>query len=103
MIRFLEKISKYFLIATFLFLFAFSLSSALADDNGNGNGNSNDNSDVEEIPLAPADPDISDICTPSDCSPAKACPDSDQSCYTINGAFYCCTEPPSPGAEAVGD
>ena len=100
MIEFLEKISKYFLIAAFLFLFAFPLSSALADDNGNGNGNGDD---VEEIPLAPTDPDISDICTPADCSPANACPDTDQSCYTINGAFYCCTSAPSPGMEAVGD
>lgn len=96
MIVFLEKISKCFLILTFLFLFAFPLSSSLADGDGNGG-------DVEEIPLAPSDPDISDICTPADCSPAKACPDSDQSCYTINGAFYCCISPPSPGTEAVGD
>ena len=100
MIGFLEKISKYFLILTFLFLFAFPLTSALADGNSNGDGNGGD---VEEIPLAPADPDISDICTPADCSPAKACPDSDQSCYTVNGAFYCCISPPSPGMEAVGD
>lgn len=99
MIALLEKLSKCFLIAAFLFLFAFPLSSALADDDGNGNGGG----DVEEIPLAPSDPDISDICTPADCSPAKACPDSDQSCYTINGAFYCCIEPPSPGMESVGD
>ena len=99
MIELLEKISKCFLIAAFLFIFAFPLSSALADDDGNGNGGG----DVEEIPLAPSDPDISDICVPADCSPAKACPDPDQSCYPINGAFYCCIEPPSPGMEAVGD
>ena len=84
MIALLEKLSKCFLIALFLVLFAFPLSSALADDGGNGNGGGGD---VEEIPLAPSDPDISDICVPADCSPAKACPDSDQSCYTINGAF----------------
>ena len=100
MIELLEKISKCILVVALLFLFAFPLSQALADDDGNGNGNGDD---VEEIPLAPADPDISDVCVPADCSPARACPDSDQSCYTINGAFYCCIEPPSPGMEAVGD
>lgn len=93
MLNFIEKLSKLFLILLFLFLFAFPLSEALADDDG----------DVEEIPLAPADPDISDVCTLSDCSPAKPCPDSDQSCYTLNGVFYCCTSAPDPGMEAVGD
>ena len=100
MIALFEKLSKCFLIALFLFLFAFPLSSALADDDGNGNGGGHDG---EEIPLAPSDPTISDICVPADCSPAKACADPDQSCYTINGAFYCCIEPPSPGMESLGD
>jgi len=58
---------------------------------------------ADEIDQAPADPDISDICTLSDCNPAKPCADSNESCYTVNGAFYCCIEPPSGGAEAVGE
>ncbi|MCI0482594.1 MAG: hypothetical protein L0213_13525 [Candidatus Dadabacteria bacterium] len=62
-----------------------------------------DDDDVEEIPLAPNDPDISDVCTLSDCNPAKPCADPDENCYTLNGVFYCCTMAPDPGMEAVGD
>ncbi len=62
-----------------------------------------DDDDVEEIPLAPNDPDISDVCTLSDCNPAKPCADPDENCYTLNGVFYCCTEALDPGMEAVGD
>lgn len=58
---------------------------------------------AEEIEQAPVDPDISDICALSDCNPAKPCAVKGESCYTLNGAFYCCVEPPSGGAEAVGD
>ncbi len=58
---------------------------------------------AEEIEQAPVDTDISNICTLSDCNPAKPCAEKGESCYTINGAFYCCIEPPSGGAEAVGD
>jgi hypothetical protein len=58
---------------------------------------------ADEIEQAPVDPDISDICTLSDCNPAKPCASEGESCYTLNGAFYCCVEPPSGGAEAVGD
>jgi len=58
---------------------------------------------ADEIEQAPVDPDISDICTPSDCNPAKPCAEEGESCYTLNGIFYCCIEPPSRGAEAVGN
>lgn len=58
-------------------------------------------SDEEE--QAPVDPDISDICTLSDCNPAKPCLEEDEKCYTLNGVFYCCVMPPSGGAEAVGE
>ena len=57
---------------------------------------------ADEIEKAPQDPTISNICTPGGCSPAKPCADKDEDCYTINGAFYCCIEPPG-GAKAVGD
>lgn len=57
---------------------------------------------ADEIEEAPADPTISDICTLSDCSPAKPCAQKDEMCYTVNGAFYCCIEPPG-GAEAIGE
>ncbi|OGE22906.1 MAG: hypothetical protein A3J42_08035 [Candidatus Dadabacteria bacterium RIFCSPHIGHO2_12_FULL_53_21] len=62
-----------------------------------------DDSDVEKLPLAPNDPDITDVCTLSDCNPAKPCADPDENCYTLNGVFYCCTTAPDPGMEAVGD
>lgn len=58
---------------------------------------------ADEIERAPVDPDISDICTLSDCNPARPCAEESESCYTLNGAFYCCIEPPSGGAEAVGE
>ena len=62
-----------------------------------------DDGDVEKLPLAPNDPDITDVCTLSDCNPAKPCADPDENCYTLNGVFYCCTTAPDPGMEAVGD
>ena len=62
-----------------------------------------DDGDVEKLPLAPNDPDITDVCTLSDCNPAKPCADPDENCYTVNGVFYCCTAAPDPGMEAVGD
>ncbi len=71
-------------------LFAFCAAAAFAqDDNG--------------LPEAPPDPDISDICRLSDCNPAQLCPDPDESCYSVNGVFYCCVEPPVGGMEAVVD
>lgn len=59
-------------------------------------------SHADEIEEAPVDSTISDICTPGGCSPAEPCAQKDEMCYTINGAFYCCIEPPG-GAEAVGE
>ncbi len=87
----LASLRKPFLITT-LFLF-FVVPFSFAEEDG----------DVEKIPLAPNDPDISDVCTLSDCSPAKPCADPDENCYTLNGVFYCCTMAPDPGMEAVGD
>lgn len=57
----------------------------------------------EDLPEAPPDPDISDTCTLSDCNPAKPCADPDESCYSVNGVFYCCVLPPAGGMPAVGD
>jgi hypothetical protein len=80
------------LLAFFLFL-AVPVLFSLAGDDG-----------TSKAPPAPQpDPDVSDVCTPSDCNPAKPCPDPDQECYSLNGAFYCCTMPPEPGMEAVGN
>jgi hypothetical protein len=84
-------LKKTFLIFTFVLCLCVPLT--LADDDG----------DVEKLPLAPNDPDISDVCTLSDCNPAKPCADPDENCYTLNGVFYCCTMSPDPGMEAVGD
>ena len=58
---------------------------------------------ADEIEKAPADPDISDICTLSDCNPTKPCLDENERCYTLNGVFYCCIMPPSGGAQSVGE
>lgn len=58
---------------------------------------------ADEIEEAPEDVDISDICALSDCSPAKPCVEQGEHCYTVNGAFYCCSEPPSGGAMKVGE
>lgn len=57
---------------------------------------------ADEIEEAPYDPTISNICSPGGCSPAEPCAEKDEKCYTINGAFYCCFEPPG-GAEQVGE
>lgn len=81
------------LVAFFLFL-AMPAAFSLAGD---------DNNPTNVPPQAPPDPDISDVCTLSDCNPAKPCADPDENCYTLNGVFYCCTMPPEPGMEAVGD
>ncbi|MEQ9619817.1 MAG: hypothetical protein RIG61_11690 [Deltaproteobacteria bacterium] len=79
------------LVLVFAILPALPLSSAFAADEGG------------DLPIAPLDPDISDICTPSDCSPATPCPEPDESCYSVNGAFYCCIMPPVGGMPAVGE
>lgn len=55
--------------------------------------------DEEEVQL----PEPQGACSDDPCSPAKACPSADEQCYSTNGVFYCCVEPPFPGAEAVGE
>ena len=91
-------LKKAFLILILILFIVVPVLSAFAeDDKGSSSG------DVEKFPLAPNDPDISDVCTLSDCSPAKPCADPDENCYTLNGVFYCCTMAPDPGMEAVGD
>lgn len=89
-------LKKAFLILILILFIAVPVMSAFSDDDKSGG-------DVEKFPLAPNDPDISDVCTLSDCSPAKPCADPDENCYTLNGVFYCCTMAPDPGMEAVGD
>lgn len=87
----ISDLKQAFLTITLILFFGAAI--AVADDDG----------DVEKLPLAPNDPDISDVCTLSDCNPAKPCADPDENCYTLNGVFYCCTAAPDPGMEAVGD
>lgn len=53
----------------------------------------------EEVEL----PEPQGACSSDSCSPAKPCPSPDESCYSSNGVFYCCVEPPFPGAESVGN
>lgn len=91
-------LKKAFLILILILFIVVPVVSAFADDDKGSNSG-----DVEKFPLAPNDPDISDVCTLSDCSPAKPCADPDENCYTLNGVFYCCTMAPDPGMEAVGD
>jgi len=95
-----NSVKKAFLVLILILFIVIPVTSAFSDDSNSGGGGSGD---VEKLPLAPGDPDISDVCTLSDCSPAKPCADPDQNCYTLNGVFYCCTMAPDPGMEAVGD
>ena len=53
----------------------------------------------EEVQL----PEPQGACSDDPCSPATPCPSKDEMCYSANGEFYCCVEPPFPGAEAVGN
>ena len=55
--------------------------------------------DEEEVQL----PEPQGACSADPCSPATPCPSKDEMCYSSNGVFYCCVEPPFPGAEAVGN
>ncbi|MGH7849954.1 MAG: hypothetical protein ACREOP_06620, partial [Thermodesulfobacteriota bacterium] len=64
----ISKLGKAFLIITLVL--SLGVITAVADDDG----------DVEKLPLAPNDPDISDVCTLSDCNPAKPCADPDENC-----------------------
>ena len=92
----INNLKKAFLIITLMLFIVLPIKFVRADDDGSGG-------DVQKLPLAPNDPDISDVCTLSDCNPAKPCADPDENCYTLNGVFYCCTAAPEPGMEAVGD
>ncbi|HVY54361.1 MAG TPA: hypothetical protein VHC46_01245 [Thermodesulfobacteriota bacterium] len=96
----MNGLKKAFLLFILILFVVVPVTSAISDDSNSGGGGSGD---VEKLPLAPNDPDISDVCTLSDCSPAKPCADPDENCYTLNGVFYCCTSAPVPGMEAVGD
>jgi len=55
--------------------------------------------DEEEVQL----PEPQGACSSDPCNPATPCPSKDEMCYSSNGVFYCCVEPPFPGAEAVGN
>ncbi len=55
--------------------------------------------DEEEVEL----PEPQGACSLDKCSPATPCPSKDEQCYSANGVFYCCVEPPFPGARAVGE
>ena len=48
-------------------------------------------------------PEPQGACSSDPCSPAMPCASKDEKCYSSNGMFYCCVEPPFPGAEAVGE
>ncbi len=84
--KFTENIKRafgIFILISFLFL-PLSLSYAI---------------DEKEVEL----PEPQGACSDDTCSPAKPCPSKDEMCYSSNGVFYCCVEPPFPGAEAVGN
>lgn len=87
----LDRLNKLCLSLILAALLALPTAASYAQDGGG------------DLPAAPPDTDISDICTPSKCSPATPCPDPDEKCYAVEGAFYCCVMPPVPGMEAVGD
>ncbi|MEM7007708.1 MAG: hypothetical protein AAF462_01070 [Thermodesulfobacteriota bacterium] len=53
----------------------------------------------EEIQM----PEPQGACSADPCSPAEPCPSKDEKCYSTNGVFYCCVEPPFPGAISVGE
>jgi hypothetical protein len=88
-------LKKAFLLVTFFLFLALPAAFSLAGDDA-----APTNAPPQQ---APSDPDVSDVCTLSDCNPAKPCADPDENCYTLNGVFYCCTMPPEPGMESVGD
>ena len=71
-------------VVLILFLAAFPIS-ALADD--------------LEVPA----PEVPPSCTPGGCSPAELCASEAEKCYSIEGAFYCCTIAPYPGTPVFGE
>lgn len=91
MLKLPENLVRSALVVILASLLALPFSAAIAVD------------EEEDLPIAPPDPDISDICTLSDCSPAAPCAEPDESCYAINGVFYCCIMPPAGGMPAVGE
>ena len=44
----------------------------------------------EEVQL----PEPQGACSDDPCSPATPCPSKDEMCYSANGVFYCCVQPP---------
>ncbi|MFI5323510.1 MAG: hypothetical protein ACHQ6U_08270 [Thermodesulfobacteriota bacterium] len=46
-----------------------------------------DDDTTKALPKAPNDHDISDVCTLSNCNPAKPCADPYEKCYMLNGVF----------------
>jgi hypothetical protein len=86
MTNFLRTVTSFFflLLVTFMVSLSFSMASEI---------------DEEEVQL----PEPQGACSSDPCSPATPCPSKDEMCYSSNGVFYCCVEPPFPGAEAVGD
>jgi hypothetical protein len=86
MTNFLRKVTSFFflLLVTFMVSLSFSMASEI---------------DEEEVQL----PEPQGACSSDPCSPATPCPSKDEMCYSSNGVFYCCVEPPFPGVEAVGD
>ena len=86
MTNFLRTVTSFFFLL--LIIFMVSLSSSMASE-----------IEEEEIQL----PEPQGACSSDPCSPATPCPSKDEMCYSSNGVFYCCVEPPFPGAEAVGD
>ena len=48
-------------------------------------------------------PEVPPSCTPGGCSPAESCASEAEKCYSIEGAFYCCTVAPYPGDPEVGE
>jgi hypothetical protein len=82
----LRKFSSYLLVL--FFSLTISLSVSIASE-----------IDEAEVQL----PEPQGACSDDPCSPATPCPSNDETCYSSNGVFYCCVEPPFPGAEAVGN
>ncbi len=86
MTDYIKKLTSLMLIV----LIVISISSSLSLASG---------LEEEEVQL----PEPQRACSSDPCSPATPCPSKNEQRYSSNGVFYCCVEPPFPGAEAVGD
>jgi len=86
MANFLQTVTFFFILLLMTFMVSISVSIASGIEE-------------EEVQL----PEPQGACSSDPCSPATPCPSKDEMCYTSNGVFYCCVEPPFPGAEAVGN